>query len=97
MSQIQIRIDDKTKKDAQNILEAVGLDLTSAIKIYLKQIILFKGIPLKIITENGLTLKEEKEILKASKEAKSGKNVTRAMNGKDALLYLKSLDGNKVS
>ena len=97
MSQIQIRIDDKTKKDAQHILEEVGLDLTSAIKIYLKQIILFKGIPLKIITENGLTLDEEKEILKASREAKKGKNITKAMNGKEALAYLKNLNANKVS
>ena len=97
MSQIQIRIDDKTKKDAQHILEEVGQDLTSAIKIYLKQIILFKGIPLKIITENGLTLDEEKEILKASREAKKGKNITKAMNGKEALAYLKNLNANKVS
>lgn len=94
-SQIQIRIDEKTKKDAQVILEDLGLDLSSAIKIYLKQIILFKGIPLKLVTENGLTVQEEKAILKASKEAKAGKNVTTAKNWKETKSYLSKLKSKK--
>ena len=43
------------------------------------------------LTENNLTPREEKEILKASKEAKLGKNVTKAMNRKEAIEYLKKL------
>lgn len=91
MSQIQIRIDEKTKKEAQSVLENIGLDLSSAIKIYLKQIILFKAIPLKLVSKNGLTIEQEKEILKASREAKAGKNITKAMKAREALDYLKSL------
>ena len=91
MSHIQIRVDEKTKKDAQDILEELGLDLSSAIKIYLKQIILFKGIPLKLITKNGLSVEQEKEIIKAANETKKGKNITKAMNSKEALIYLKNL------
>jgi len=91
MSHIQIRIDEKTKKDAQKVLEEIGLDLSSAIKIYLKQIVLLKRIPMKLLTKNGLTEKQEKAILKASEEAKKGINVTKAMNEKEALEYLNSL------
>ncbi|MBI3256053.1 MAG: DUF1653 domain-containing protein [Candidatus Andersenbacteria bacterium] len=43
------------------------------------------------ITENGLTESEEAEILKASREAKEGKNVSRFMNPQEAVEYLDSL------
>ncbi|MFH1284730.1 MAG: hypothetical protein ABIH78_04055 [Candidatus Peregrinibacteria bacterium] len=38
-----------------------------------------------------LTTEQEKEILKASREAKKGKNVTRAMDAKEAIEYLDSI------
>ena len=91
MTQIQVRIDEKTKRDAQKILDTVGLDLSSAIKVYLKQVIIHKGIPLQLLTENGLTLAEERAILKAFKEAQAGKNVTTTKNWEETKKYLDSL------
>ena len=44
-----------------------------------------------MLTENGFTLEEEAEILKAAKEAKQGKNVSKIMKGKEAVQYLKNL------
>ncbi|MFC1615909.1 type II toxin-antitoxin system RelB/DinJ family antitoxin [Patescibacteria group bacterium] len=91
MSHIQIRIDEKTKKSAKKVLDKIGIDMTTAIKIYLKQIVITKGIPFKIITENGLTPEQENEILKSTEEAEKGINVTKAMNKKEAIEYLNSL------
>lgn len=91
MSTIQIRIDDETKNSAKKVLDEVGVDMSSAIKVYLKQIVIHQGIPLQLVTANGLTPDQEKSILKASKEAKIGKNVTGAMSAKDAINYLKNL------
>ncbi len=54
----------KIKKSAQRILDKLGLDLSTAINIYLVQIIEKKGIPFEILTENGMTPAEEKAILK---------------------------------
>jgi len=76
MTTIQIRIDEKTKRQAQRVLDALGLDMTTAIKGYLKQIALQRGIPFRFVTENGLTPAEERAILRASREAKAGKNVS---------------------
>ncbi len=64
MTTIQVRTKEKTKKAAQRILESLGLDLSTAINIYLVQIIEKKGIPFEILTENGMTPAEEREILK---------------------------------
>jgi DNA-damage-inducible protein J len=99
MTQIQIRIDEKTKKSVQDILEELGLDMSSAIKIYLKQIVIQKGIPLHIVTENGLTIAEERKILINSKEAKRGKNISKKMNAKELQEYLKNhqINGDNIS
>lgn len=43
------------------------------------------------MTKNNLTSAEDKKILKASKEAATGKNVTKAMGIKEAVDYLKKL------
>ena len=91
MATVQIRIDEKTKRSAKKILDEIGLDMSSAIKLYLNQIAIRRGIPFQILTEDGLTIQQEKEILEASDEAKKGINVTEPMNIKEALAYLKNL------
>ncbi len=73
MTTIQVRTEDKTKKAAQLILSKLGLDLSTAINIYLVQIIEKKGIPFDVLTENGLTPAEEDEILKELASAKRSK------------------------
>lgn len=89
MTTIQVRIDDRTKRASSKILEDLGLDVSSAVKVYLKQIIVTKGIPFPILTRNGFSVEEERSILQASAEAKRGKNVTKAMNVHEALAYLR--------
>ena len=84
-STIQVRIDKKTKKFVNKILKDLGLDMSSAIKAYLRQIIIKQGIPFQLITKNGLTLSQEKEITKASEEAKQGINVEGPFSTKKEL------------
>ncbi|MCD6434995.1 MAG: type II toxin-antitoxin system RelB/DinJ family antitoxin [Clostridiales bacterium] len=91
MSNIQIRIDEKEKREAKKIFEKIGLDMSSAIKLFLKQTTLRKGLPFLLLTENGLILEEEDRIIKAAEEAKKGKNVTKIMDSEEAINYLDKL------
>ena len=91
MTTLQVRIDEKTKKSAQAVLARLGLDLSAAINVYLKQIVIQRGLPLSTITENGLTIQEEMDILQASDEARRGVNVTKPMKAREAIEYLKNL------
>lgn len=91
MTTIQLRIDDATKNKANKVLKGLGMDMSSAVKIYLHQIILKKGIPMPLLTENGLTPEQEAEILKASREARAGKNITKPMEAKEAIEYLRKM------
>lgn len=95
MSTIQIRIDEKTKRDAKKVLDTIGMDMSSAVKVYLKQIVITQGIPFQLLTENGLTVEQEQEILKASEEAKKGINVSGPLKGKEIVQYLKDLRDGK--
>ncbi len=82
MTTIQVRTKEKTKKSAMQILQKLGLDLSTAINMYLVQIIVKKGIPFEILTENGMTPAAERKILKEMKWAlKHGKRykTTEAM------------------
>ncbi|HLD63390.1 MAG TPA: type II toxin-antitoxin system RelB/DinJ family antitoxin [Candidatus Peribacteraceae bacterium] len=73
MTTIQIRTDEKTKASAQRVLKKLGLDLSTAINIYLVQIVQQQGVPFEIRTENGFTPAEEKQILKEYEEARKSK------------------------
>ena len=91
MSYIQVRIDEERKQAAKKILDKLGIDMSTAIKIYLSQIVINAGIPFRIVTENGLTIKKEQTILRASKEARAGKNIVRKKGKKEVKNYLNSL------
>ena len=74
MSTIQVRTDDNIKNQARKILETLGLYLSSAINMYLHQIVIRGGIPFVPRTENGFTRKQEAMMLRETAEAlKHGK------------------------
>jgi DNA-damage-inducible protein J len=67
---IQIRIDAKTKKAARKTLDALGLDMSSAVKLFLTNVVNSQSIPLDLRTENGFTIAQEKALLAETKIAK---------------------------
>ena len=60
---IHIRLPRKLKRAAQKIIEANGLDMSSAIKLFFTNIAIQKTIPLKFLTENGLPREFEEHLL----------------------------------
>ena len=54
---IHARIDAQTKSQAQSVLNELGMTLTEAITLYLRQIVFRKGIPFDVRIPNELTMK----------------------------------------
>ena len=76
---IQVRTDAKLKKDAQKVLEEMGLDLSSAINVYLRQIVFTGSIPFPLRTVNGFTPEQEDQVLREADEAvRKGKRYSSA-------------------
>ena len=65
----QIRIDENTKKQAVELLEGLGLNLSDAVNMFLRQIILRKGIPFDVSYPEDLW-DFKSEVIDAMEEAR---------------------------
>ena len=65
----QIRIEENIKKQAVELLEGLGLNLSDAVNMFLRQVILQKGIPFEVKYPED-TLKFKPEVIEAMEEAK---------------------------
>ncbi len=54
---INMRIDEKTKVKAQGILKVLDIPLSEAISMFLRQVVLHRGIPFDVKIPNELTAK----------------------------------------
>jgi len=58
---IQVRVDEPTKKQAKSVLDALHLSMSEAICLFLRQVVLHRGIPFEIKIPNELTDKVLRE------------------------------------
>lgn len=65
---IQVETEETVKKQAEEILEGLGISLSDAVNMFLRQVILQKGIPFEVkYPENKPELKPE--VIEAMEEA----------------------------
>ncbi len=53
MAQINIRIDDETKRQAEELFGQMGLTMTSAIMVFIKQSVNDNAIPFRVSAKNA--------------------------------------------
>lgn len=53
MAQINIRIDDGIKREAEELFGQMGLTMTSAIMVFIRQSLNERGIPFKVSAKNA--------------------------------------------
>lgn len=73
MATIQVRVSDKKKESVEKILESLGLDVTTAVRMFLCRIEMDRGLPFPVeqkrkLTVNGFTPEFEAEVLKTIEE-----------------------------
>ena len=73
---VRARIEPKLKLDVEHVLDELGLSVSEAIELFLRQVKLNNGIPFEIKIPNKATLK-------AFEETDKGKNLVRYKNAKD--------------
>lgn len=59
MSQIAVRVDDELKKQATAIFNELGLDMSTAVKLFLKQSVLTRGIPFDVKLDSDYEIELE--------------------------------------
>ena len=80
----QIRIDEETKKQAGELLAGLGISLSDAVNIFLKQILLRGGIPFDVKYPEY-----KPEVIEAMEEAK---RISRDPNEKRCTSFSEALE-----
>lgn len=80
MAQINIRIDDNLKEQAEILFEELGLNMSTAFNVFIRQSIRQGGIPFEITTQVDPFFSESNvKILQESiKEANDGKSISKS-------------------
>jgi DNA-damage-inducible protein J len=81
MAQVNIRIDDGSKEKADKLFDELGLNMTTAFNIFVRQTVRQGGIPFEITTKIDPFYSESNMnvLRKSIKEAEEGKIVTKTM------------------
>lgn len=81
-STLQIRIDKQTKERAGKIFKRMGINTSSGVKMFLSQVVHTGAIPFTPRTQNGFSVKREREILSETRTAVRSRK--RYRNARDA-------------
>ena len=83
---IQTRIDTNLKKNAENILSSIGLDITSAIRLFLTQCVVQRRLPFQAVAPE----EPNEETIAAMQEAEdiaSGKIKSKGYDDVDEMIH----------
>lgn len=72
---LQTRVSEELKKQADSFFESIGLDTTTAIRLFLKQAIIQRKIPFEIIQEDTFySEKNQKALLHSLHQMENGQH-----------------------
>jgi DNA-damage-inducible protein J len=58
---IQVRVDEPTKTQAMNIFNMLGMSLSEGVCLFLRQVVMHRGLPFEVKIPNTLTAKTLEE------------------------------------
>ena len=61
---VHVRMSAGTKRQAQKTLKRMGLDVSTAVNLFLHRVVKTQAIPFEVRTENGYTPAQERQIIK---------------------------------
>lgn len=82
---VQIRIDEKMKREATKTLKAMGLDMSTGVKLFLAQVVNTKSIPFPVMSMDALPREKKLELVREAREALKGKGYRTARELHDAI------------
>ena len=90
---LNIKIEDKLKKQAQAVAAELGFPLSTLLKAYIRQLINNKTVYFSIKPTYQMTPELEEELNQIEDDIKTGRNLSPGFStAKDALAYLKSVE-----
>ncbi len=76
MAQVSFRIDDKIKRDAEQVCDDIGISMSAAITIYLKRLGKERRIPFDLVADPFYSSQNIEVLDKRIADIKAGKNIS---------------------
>lgn len=80
MANLQIRLDDTLKDQAQAVVQEMGLDLSGAIRIFLAQVVKENGLPFRPTNEPFYSAKDQEALRRSAAQIETGQIVTKSLD-----------------
>lgn len=74
MANVNIRVDDKLKKDAETIFAQLGLSMSTATNVFFRQVVRCGGIPFELKMDPFYSPKNQARLQKAINDYESGRS-----------------------
>ena len=88
-TKLAVTVEPLLRKKAEKVLDELGLDMDSAVRVFLKKVVATHSIPFALAEEPPpyrFTPSEENEILAAAKEARDPRQTSDSFDTSDALV-----------
>ncbi|RRD69347.1 MULTISPECIES: type II toxin-antitoxin system RelB/DinJ family antitoxin [unclassified Desulfovibrio] len=79
MANLQIRLDDSLKNQAQAVVQDMGLDLSAAVRLFLAQMVKENGLPFRPTNEPFYSAKNQEVLRRSAAQIESGQTVTKSL------------------
>jgi DNA-damage-inducible protein J len=74
MANLQIRVDEQLRDQAQAVAQGMGLDLTAAVRLFLTQMVRENGLPFQPKSDPFFSAKNQAHLAQVAKDLDSGVN-----------------------
>lgn len=79
MANVQVKIDDTLRDNAQAVAASMGLDLASAVRVFLTQMVRENGMPFKPSGDPFYSARNMAALEKSVEQLQSGQTVTKTL------------------
>lgn len=80
MANLQIRVDDALKQQAQTVVQSMGIDLSGAVRIFLTQLVKENGFPFIPSNDLFLSRSNQEALVRSIEQVKSGNVVKKTLD-----------------
>jgi len=85
VANLQIRVDEDLRAQAQQVASALGMDLTTAVRVFLKQMVAEKALPFRPVLDPFYSASNMAALKKSITQLEAGHVVSKTLDELDAM------------
>ena len=74
MANLQIRVEDTLKDQAQTVAQSMGIDLPAAVRLFLTQMVRENGLPFRPVADPFYSAANQAHLARVVEDLKNGRN-----------------------